>query len=86
MMETDGDKPGIGENRARREERKPDTVSKLGPSLITTPGGEGKSRLGGELGREDQRFSRTVECVDMDKTVDDMREGFLRLPFSPNFG
>jgi hypothetical protein len=37
--------------------------------------GGGKTWLGGELRREEQRLSRTGVCVDLEGTVDDLSEG-----------
>jgi hypothetical protein len=50
-------------------------VCNYGLPFSTAPRGEGKSRLGGELRREEQRLSRTGERVDRDGTVDGMCEG-----------
>jgi hypothetical protein len=56
---------------ARRQERQPDTVWSYGLPFFPAPGGEGKSRLGGELRHEEHRLSRTGQRVDRDGTVDE---------------
>jgi hypothetical protein len=45
-------------------------------SLPSPEGGE-KTRLGGELRREEQLISRTGMCMDRVGTVDDLSEGFF---------
>jgi hypothetical protein len=52
---------------------------RLQPSYFLFPSleGGGKTRLGGELRREEQLLIRTGMCTDRDGTVDDMSEGVL---------
>jgi hypothetical protein len=54
--------------------------------LVPTPDGGEKTRLGGELRREEQLLSRTGMCTDRDGTVDDLSEGGFHLPFLPSSG
>jgi hypothetical protein len=69
---------GVGEPAAHR----------LQPSYLLFPAPEGgeKTRLGGELRREEQLLSRTRMCTDRDGTADDMSEGFFHVPFSLGSG
>jgi hypothetical protein len=52
------------------------------PNYFLFPALEGgeKTRLGGELQREEQLLSRTGMCMDRVGTVDDLSEGVYRLP------
>jgi hypothetical protein len=61
---------------------------RLRPSyfLFPSPAGIGKTTLGGELRREEQLISRTGMCKDRVGTVEDLSEGFFRLPFPPSSG
>jgi hypothetical protein len=43
--------------------------------FFPTPEGGGKTWLGGELGRDEQRLSRTGVCVDLEGSVVDQSEG-----------
>jgi hypothetical protein len=54
--------------------------------LFLAPEGGEKTRLGGELQREEQLISRTGMCMGRVGTVDDQSEGVFRLPFPPNSG
>jgi hypothetical protein len=58
---------------------------RLRPSYLLFPAPEGgeKTRLGGELRREEQLISRTGMCTDRDGTVDDLSEGVFRLRSPP---
>jgi hypothetical protein len=56
VLETNGDEQGTRENLARKQKRQPDNVCNNGVPLSPAPGGVGKSRLGGELRREEQRY------------------------------
>jgi hypothetical protein len=69
---------GVGEPAGHR----------LQPSyfLFRAPGGGEKTKLGGELRREEQLISRTGMCKDQDGTVDDLSEGVFRLPSPPSSG
>ena len=49
--------------------------------LFPTPEGGGKTRLGGELRREEQLLPRAGMSTDRDGTVDDLSEGVFHLPF-----
>jgi hypothetical protein len=51
--------------------------------FFPAPEGGRKTRLGGELRREEQRLSRTGVCVDREGTVDDVSDGGLSPPFPP---
>jgi hypothetical protein len=55
---------------------------RLRPSyfLFASPEGGEKTKLGGELRREEQLISRTGMCMDRVGTVDDPSEGVFRLP------
>jgi hypothetical protein len=61
---------------------------RLRPSyfLFPTPERGEKTRLGGELRREEQLISRTGMCMDRVRTVDDQSEGVFYLPFPPSSG
>jgi hypothetical protein len=48
--------------------------------LFPAPAGGEKTKPGGELRREEQLISRTGMCKDRVGTVDDLSEGFFRLP------
>jgi hypothetical protein len=56
------------------------------PFLFPSPEGGGKTRLGGELRREEQLSTRTGMCTDRDGTVDDISEGVFHMPFPPSSG
>jgi hypothetical protein len=73
VLETYGDGPGIGEHPARRKKRQPYIVWGYRLPFFLGPEGEGKSRLGGELRREERRFSRTWDGVDREKQRDRRR-------------
>jgi hypothetical protein len=45
-----------------------------------------KTKLGGQLRREEQLLSRTGMCSDRDGTVDDLSEGGVRLASPPRSG
>jgi hypothetical protein len=51
--------------------------------LFTTPEGGGKTRLGGDLRREEQLLPRAGMSTDRDGTDDDLSEGVFHLPFPP---
>jgi hypothetical protein len=50
--------------------------------FFPAPEGGGRTRLGGELRREEERLSRTGMCVDREETVDDPSDG-LFVCFTP---
>jgi hypothetical protein len=54
--------------------------------LFPVPEGGEKTRLGGELRREEQLLPRAGMSTDRDGTVDDLSEGVFHLPFSPSSG
>jgi hypothetical protein len=54
--------------------------------LFTTPDGGGKTRLGGELRREEQLLPRAVMITDRDGTGDELSEGLFHMPFPPSSG
>jgi hypothetical protein len=54
--------------------------------LFPTPEGGEKTRLGGELRREEQLLSRTGMCMDRVGTVVDLSEEFFRPPSPPCSG
>jgi hypothetical protein len=58
VSETYGHGQGTISNLARRHDRELDTVCIYGLLFFPAPGGVGKSRLGGELRREEQRYLR----------------------------
>jgi hypothetical protein len=64
------------------------TGHRLQPSyfLFRAPEGGEKTRLGGELRREEQLISRTGMCMDRVGTVDDLSEGGFHLPFPLSSG
>jgi hypothetical protein len=64
------------------------TGHRLQPSYFLFPAPEGgeKTRLGGELRREEQLLPRAGMSTDRDGTDDDMSEGVFHLPLPPSFG
>jgi hypothetical protein len=54
--------------------------------LFLAPAGGEKTKLGGELRREERLISRTGMCKDRVGTVDDLSEGVFHLPFPPSSG
>jgi hypothetical protein len=64
------------------------TGHRLQPSyfLFLTPEGEEKTRLGGELRREEQLLPRAGKSTDLVGTDDDLSEGVFHLPFLPSSG
>jgi hypothetical protein len=54
--------------------------------LFTAPEGGGKTRLGGELRREEQLLPRAGFSTDRDGTDDDLSEGVFRMLFPPSSG
>jgi hypothetical protein len=54
--------------------------------LFPAPAGGEKTKLGGELRREEQLISRTEMCKDRVGTVDDLSEGVFQMPFPPISG
>jgi hypothetical protein len=70
--------------------RKLDTVAgepvghrlQLSYFLFPAPEGGGKTRLGGEVRREEQLLPRTGTSTDRDGTDEDMSEGVFHMPFS----
>jgi hypothetical protein len=48
--------------------------------------GGGKTRLGGELRREDQLLPRAGMSTDRDGTDDDLSKGVFHMPFLPSSG
>jgi hypothetical protein len=52
--------------------------------LFSVPEGGGKTRLGGELRREEQLIPRAGLSTDRDGTDDDLSEGGFSLAFSPS--
>jgi hypothetical protein len=54
--------------------------------LFSTPEGGGKTRLGGELRREEQLIPRVGMSTDRDGTDDDLGEGVFHMPFPPSSG
>jgi hypothetical protein len=71
-------KIGSGAREPAGHRRKPRYV------LFTAPEGGEKTRLGGELRREEQLISRTGMCMDRAGTVDDPSEGAF--PAHPSSG
>jgi hypothetical protein len=61
---------------------------RLRPSyfLFSAPEGGEKSRLGGEMRREEQLLPRAGMSTDRDGTDDDLSEGVFHLPFPPSSG
>jgi hypothetical protein len=49
--------------------------------LFPTPEGGGKTRLGGEMRREEQLRPRAGKSTDRDGTDEDPSEGFFHMPF-----
>jgi hypothetical protein len=49
--------------------------------LFPTPEGGGKTRLGGELRREEQLLPRAGMSTDRDGTDEDLSEGGFHMPF-----
>jgi hypothetical protein len=49
--------------------------------LFPTPEGGGKTRLGGEVRREEQLLPRVGKSADRDGTDEDLSEGFFHMPF-----
>jgi hypothetical protein len=54
--------------------------------LFQAPARGEKTKLGGELRREEQLISRKGMCKDRVGTVDDLSEGGFRMPFPPSSG
>jgi hypothetical protein len=54
--------------------------------LFTDPEGRGKTRLGGEVRREEQQLPRVGMSTDRDGTDDDLNEGVFHVPFPPSSG
>jgi hypothetical protein len=54
--------------------------------LFPAPEGGEKTRLGGELRREEQLIPRAGMSTDRDGTVDDLSEGFFHWPSPPSSG
>jgi hypothetical protein len=54
--------------------------------LFSAPEGGGKTRLGGELRREEQLMPRAGMSTDRDGNDDDLGEGIFHLPFPPSSG
>jgi hypothetical protein len=54
--------------------------------LFSAPAGGEKTKLGGELRREERLISRTGMCKDRVGTIDDLNEGVFHLPFTPSSG
>jgi hypothetical protein len=54
--------------------------------LFTAPEGGGKTRLGGDLRREEQLLPRAGMSTDRDGTDDDLSEGVFHLPSPPSSG
>jgi hypothetical protein len=52
--------------------------------LFPTPEGGGKTRLGGEMRREEQLLPRAGMSTDRDGTDDDLSEGVFHMPFPPS--
>jgi hypothetical protein len=61
------------------------TGHRLHPSyfLFSAPEGGEKTRLGGEMRREEQLIPRAVLSTDRDGTDDDLSEGGFSLAFPP---
>jgi hypothetical protein len=54
--------------------------------LFPSPARGEKTKLGGELRREEQLMSRIGMCKDREGTVDDLSEGAFRMPSPPCSG
>jgi hypothetical protein len=67
-------------------ESQPDTVCNLAIFSFPSPEGGEKTRLGGELRREEQLLTRTGMCMDRDGIVDDVSEGVFHPPSPPSSG
>jgi hypothetical protein len=82
-METYGER--TGERRKSGSGAEERAGHRLGPSYLLFPSPEGgeKTKLGGELRREEQLISQTGMCKDRVGTVDDLSEGGFRLPSPP---
>jgi hypothetical protein len=65
---------------------RPGYLMQPSPFLIPAPEGGEKTRLGGELRREEQLLTQTGTCMDRDGAVDDTSEGVFYLPFPPSSG
>jgi hypothetical protein len=61
---------------------------RLHPSyfFFSAPEGGEKTRLGGELRREEELLPRAGMSTDRDGTDDDLSEGVFHLPFPPSSG
>ena len=81
MLETDGTKigdmrksgTGVGEPTRHRLQ--------LSYLLFSSPEGGGKTRLGGEVRREEQLLPRAGKSTDRDGTDEDLSEGVFHMPF-----
>jgi hypothetical protein len=54
--------------------------------LFPSPEGGGKTRLVGEVRREEQLLSGAGMSTDRDGTDEDLSEGFFHMPFPPSSG
>jgi hypothetical protein len=54
--------------------------------LFPAPEGGGKTRLGGEVRREEHLLPRAGRSTDRDGADDDLSEGFFHMPFPPSSG
>jgi hypothetical protein len=86
VLEADGER--IGYKRKSGTGAGEPAGHRLRPSYSLFPAPEGgeKTRLGGELQREEQLLYWTGTCMDRLGTVVDLSEGFFRMPFPPSSG
>jgi hypothetical protein len=75
---------GDRRNLARGQESQPDIVCSL--VLFSCPEGGEKTRLGGELRREERLIPRAGLSTDRGGTDDDLCEGDFSLAFPPSSG
>jgi hypothetical protein len=55
-------------------------------SLFSASEGGGKTKLGGEVRREQQLLPRAGMSTDRDGTDDDLNDGIFHMPFPPSSG
>jgi hypothetical protein len=83
VMEIDGERTG-DRKKSGSGAREP-AGHRLRPCYFLFPGPAGgeKTKLGGELLREEQLISRTGRCKDRVGTFDDLSEGVFRMSSPP---
>jgi hypothetical protein len=86
VLETDGARPSDMRTSGTGAEEPAGNCRQLSYFFFSAPEGGGKTRLGGEVRREEQLLQRAGMSTDRDGTDDDLSVGVFHMPFPPSSG